>query len=84
MKRILLLFSVMFLSLLANAYDLYVDGIFYNKTSSSEVEVTYEYADVGTYKEDVTIPEEFEYKGNTYKVTSIGRDAFRYRIDYGQ
>ena len=57
----------------AHAYDFMVNGIYYNKLSSSSVKVTSgdtEY--IGT----VSIPPTVTYNGTTYTVTSIGASAF--------
>ena len=57
----------------ASAYDFEVDGIYYNKLSSTTVEV----ADCpDKITGDVTIPETVTYEGSTYSVTSIGESAF--------
>lgn len=77
MKRFLLLLFLTVTTLTASAYDFEVDGIYYNKTSDSTVEVTgYEkfnnYADSGA----VVIPSLVYYGGQQYSVTSIGWYAF--------
>ena len=65
------------------AHDFYVGGIYYNITSSTEktVEVTYGGSSysfyTGEYSGSVVIPETVTYESNTYKVTSIGSEAFR-------
>ena len=64
------------------AHDFVVDGIYYNKISSSNVEVSYkgspeyedEYEDV--YLDHIVIPSSVNYNGRTYRVTSIGESAF--------
>ena len=61
------------------AYDAKIDGIYYN-FSGSEATVTYYNANapinVTAYTGSITIPEIIEYRGKTYKVTSIGNYAF--------
>ena len=66
-----LLLSVFF-SISASAYDVKVDGIYYNiVTKAKTAEVT-----KGEYSGDVTIPETITVDNVVYNVTSIGRDAF--------
>ncbi len=69
------------------AYDMYVNGIYYN-INGDEATVTYlrhytEYSGGYTYHYyqndcvgDVTIPETVTYNGKTYTVTAIGDNAF--------
>lgn len=61
------------------AYDFQVDGIYYNIISPQKltVEVTYESSSYyNSYSGTVTIPETVEYKEKTFKITSIGQEAF--------
>ena len=61
-------------SLNANAYDAYIDGIYYNLVSKTKTaEVTS--GDI-EYIGDVKIPASITYNGEIYSVTSIGRRAF--------
>ena len=76
MKKILFLISLIFIPIFAYSYDAYVNGIYYNLISGSEVEVTYQYGDGHSYSQEVNIPETIEYKGKTYQVTTIGHHAF--------
>jgi len=71
------------MTLMASAYDINVDGIRYNFTSDSTVEVTY--IKLGPmsspfvneeYKGDMVVPASIEYGGKKYAVTSIGEYAF--------
>lgn len=82
-----LLFGILSLrGILASAYDCKVDGIYYILDSSAKTaSVTYlnsVYAGYGgySYSSDYTgnimIPSSFTYNGTTYKVTSIGDNAF--------
>ena len=79
MKRKLLLLLVTMLSMLANAYDAYIDGIYYN-FSGDEATVTYQKFQnnkvVSDYSGPVVIPSSVTYNGKTYSVTSIGVWAF--------
>ena len=67
---------VALLSLNAFAYDVEIDGIYYNFIKKvKQAEVT---SGDSEYTGEVTIPASFEYDGVTYSVTSIGDDAFLY------
>ena len=58
----------------ANAYDAYIDGIYYNLNSDTkQAEVT---SGDSEYNGSVVIPETVTYDGKTYNVTSIGDWAF--------
>ena len=68
-----LIFSV-FLAISASAYDVEVDGIYYNYIAEGKaVEVTY--GDI-KYTGDIIIPESITVNSTKYSVTSIGKDAF--------
>ena len=79
MKRILLLlFDLISLSASVSAYDFMVDGLCYNVNSNGdEVSVT---SAPDSIKEnlsgEIVIPPRVLYKGKSYEVTKIGRDAF--------
>lgn len=70
---------------MADAYDMVINGIYYN-INGNEASVTYiEYVNVGNhayynyynkYSNHVTIPETVTYNGLTYTVTEIGQHAF--------
>lgn len=66
--------------LTVDAYDFSVNGVYYNRTSSSTVEVTYKgssYSDYyNKYSGAITIPPGVTYGGCTYMVTGIGEYAF--------
>ena len=69
----MLILSVFF-SISASAYDVMVDGIYYNiVTKVKTAEVT---KDDNFYSGDVTIPETITVDNVVYNVTSIGREAF--------
>lgn len=60
-------------SLHANAYDVEIDGIYYNLDAETHTaEVTNGSYAGGEYTGNVVIPESFIYGGITYSVTSIG------------
>ena len=59
--------------MMASAYDVYIDGIYYNINKTDKTaSVTYYYKYTGR----VVIPESFTYDNVTYSVTSIGYYAF--------
>ena len=64
------------------AYDIEVNGIYYNITSTTDltVEVTRKSDDITDkrYSGDFVIPSTITYKSKTFTVTSIGNNAFRY------
>lgn len=63
-------------SIKAFAYDCEVDGIYYNRTSATELSVTYKNSSYNSYSGDVAIPSTVIYNGKTFNVTSIGNYAF--------
>ena len=67
-----------FPTILEKYYDFEKDGIYYNITGESTVEVANDNENGGTYSGSVTIPETVYYNGKTYTVTGIGYDAFKY------
>ena len=84
MKKIILLSLLAFLPLLSNAYDVEIDGIYYNlNPETNEAEVTYNSTSYNSYSGIVNIPLSImsESEGKEYSVTSIGQSAFRYCSD---
>lgn len=81
-KHWLVTAALLLCSIVANAHDFVVDGIYYKITSSTNltVEVTYQGSSYSTYADEysgeVVIPTTVTYEGNTYSVTSIGEYAF--------
>ena len=74
MKKIALLFILVFLPMLACADAVEIDGIYYTLVPDSKVaEVT---SDPNKYTGDITIPTTIEYDGEVYDVTAIGNNAF--------
>ena len=68
-----LILSVIF-SISSSAYDVEVDGIYYNLNSKDHVaEVT---KGDNRYSGDIVIPESITYNNSKYSVTSIGNYAF--------
>lgn len=76
MKQISLLFLMVLTSLKINAYDVEMDGIYYNLIpKAKKAEVTK--GDV-RYSGVIKIPESIEVDGVIYAVAIIGEDAFSY------
>ena len=77
-KFFLTTIAVLLGSVMANAHDFEVDGIFYDILSSTDltVEVTYNASSYKEYSGVVTIPSSVTYEDKTYSVTSIGYVAF--------
>lgn len=73
-QSILLLLASL-VPLTALAYDIEIDGIYYN-SSEIAAEVTFASADYNSYSGDVVIPEVITVNGVTVPVKSIGMDAF--------
>lgn len=79
MTRLLFLFLALLPTIGLHAYDFQYGDLCYNITSDSTVEVTnpdyYSYSYEGLTS--VTIQETVIYKDSTYRVTSIGGNAFQ-------
>ena len=75
MKKIFLSLLVVLLPMVAMADAVEIDGIYYNLISKAkEAEVT---SNPNKYSGSVDIPTSVTFNGVEYRVTSIGRDAFR-------
>ena len=79
MKKLLLLFVMMLLSMVASAYDFELDGFYYNVISVSDltlelttdVEIKDQLNDTDNnkkYSGNVVIPETVNYKGKDWKI----------------
>ena len=78
MKKLILLFAVLCISVSTWGYDFAVDGIYYAITSSTapyKVEVSHDTGS-NSYSGTVTIPSSVTYNSISYSVTSIGSYAF--------
>ncbi|MDE5608467.1 MAG: leucine-rich repeat domain-containing protein, partial [Muribaculaceae bacterium] len=79
--RLWMLIMALLLPAIASAHDFEVDGIYYSKLSSTEVQVTYRGNSSSSYSNEYTgsveIPESVTYSGTSYSVTLIGDYAFR-------
>jgi len=75
MKKQLLSLVMMSLSMVANAADVVIDGIFYNISQNNKTaEVTHNQN--GGYTGEVIIPTSITFGGTTYSVNKIGSGAF--------
>lgn len=77
-KLLLTTIAMLLCSVMANAHDFEVDGIFYDILSYTDltVQVTYNASSYKEYSGVVTIPSSVTYEDKTYSVTSIGYVAF--------
>ena len=62
-----------FFSIVASAYDVEVDGIYYNLIPKGYAEVT---NGDNKYEGDITIPSSIKVNDTEYSVTSVGNSAF--------
>ena len=77
MKKIILLFALLAVAwTTANAYDLTLAGIYYNKNSDGTSVTVTEAKSSDPYTGSVSIPSTINYYGTIYSVTAIGVDAF--------
>ena len=72
------LITALLVSVIASNYAaaFYQNGIYYNKLSNEEVEVTYRSVATPSYSGDIVIPATVTTNNVTYKVTAIGDRAF--------
>jgi hypothetical protein len=80
--RGIMLMAMILITSYALAYDIQVDGVYYNVNASERTcEVTHN--GDNTYSGDIIIPETLNYKNKTLIVSSIGYKAFynRYNIN---
>ena len=78
MKRIHLLALCFTFCGMLRAYDIELDGIYYNIIAQRFAYVTYRGLDVasGSYSGKVVVPSQISYKGRIYPVLSVGDNAF--------
>mgnify|MGYP002515977924 CR=1 FL=1 len=84
MKRVFIFHIALLLAMGLYAYDFKYGDLYYNITSDSTVEVTYEHYGSGyNYQglSSISIPETVANEGKTYRVTSIGYQAFMFCHD---
>ena len=77
MKKLLLLFATIQLSVVANAYDFTDNGIYFNLKGDGSLEVT----GLASWTTRADILSDVTINGRTYRVTSIGAHAFEGRSD---
>ena len=78
MRKLFLSIVLMLLPLLASADAVEIGGIYYNlDLSTKEAEVTSNPNDFMYYKGDLEIPDEVNFNGIAYSVTSIGDNSFK-------
>lgn len=81
MKKLLLFLFTFSLSIVANAYNAYIDGIYYNLNQTAKTaEVTWRGlndSNQDAYTGSLNIPASVSYNDEEYSVTSIGTEAFR-------
>ena len=81
MKKLFLLLTLLLCTSMAWAYDVEVDGIYYNLNQTNKTAaVTFKGSSFESHDNDypgeVVIPENFIYDGITYSVTSLGEGCF--------
>ena len=78
MRKLFSFFVALLATSILWAYDFQSGDLYYNITSDTTVEVTYQEFSDNNYFDltSVTIPEIVTYNGTTYSVTSIGDNAF--------
>lgn len=74
-KFTLLSLAITFCCNKINAYDCEVDGIYYNRLSTTELELTY---GENKYSGNLVIPETVVYNGKTFVVSTIGGKTFEH------
>ena len=75
MRKLLFLILTL-IPMTMSAYDALINGIYYNRVSETEVEVTYKYNKYNSYSGDIVIPERVFYKEKEFVVIGIGEYAF--------
>ena len=76
--KIFLVFLLSMVGAKALAYDVKIDGIYYNLWGTDAQVTRYSKYSSGDYSGNVIIPESITYNGKTYIVSSIGGYAFYY------
>lgn len=77
MKKQLISLVLALLPLVASAYDVLKDGIYYNLNNSTRTAEVASASNTNVYSGELEIPESFTYGNTTYNVTSIGTNAFK-------
>ena len=77
MKKQFLLLVFMLQTLVVRAYDVYIDGIYYDLNwETKQAEVICEPTSYNSYSGNIDIPSSIIYFGENYSVTSIGQATF--------
>lgn len=79
MKKLLLFLLTMMPTALM-AYDVQIDGIYYNLDNNAKTAEAVG-ADNKRYVRSIVIPETISYEGISYSVTSIGEEAYKWYED---
>ena len=76
--RIFTLIVSLFIATMAFAYDIEIDGIYYNLDNENKTAyVTCKNLNYNSYSGSIIIPETITYNNNIYYITSIGYNAFK-------
>lgn len=75
MKKSLFIILLGFMAISAYAYDVCIDGIYYNLDETNKTAMV-TYSDSRQYSGNVVIPKQITANGASYSVTSIGEEAF--------
>ena len=76
MKKLTLLLLMLIASIATYAYDVQINGIYYNLNNSTKTAEVAPALYSNEYSGEVEIPTSFSYNGITYTVTEIGDNAF--------
>jgi uncharacterized protein YjdB len=76
-QRFLLMIAFLLSYIFCKAYDIEVDGIYYNENTDGTVSVTFKDSNYNSYSGNVNIPNVITYYGDTIPVKSIGLFAFK-------
>lgn len=76
MKKFSLLLVFMMVCICSNAYDVEINGIYYDLIKGKYAKVNYDYNN--RYKGDIIIPSTITYENVNYTVICIAKDAFSY------
>ncbi|MBO4720345.1 MAG: leucine-rich repeat protein [Prevotella sp.] len=77
MKKQLISLVLALLPVVANAYDVKKDDIYYNLNNTTRTAEVAFAGNTNAYSGEVEIPKSFTYGNTTYNVTSIGDNAFK-------
>lgn len=75
-KKYIILFSIICSFITGHAYDIEIDGIYYNITSAIDLTVAVTNNSGFNYSGDIILPSFIEYSGKQFEVNSIEKNAF--------